>query len=99
MGIAIDVIGDATYLVPGAAESCDLGWAPLNAVLLKLMFDGRGVAAVGLIEEIMPFTDFLPWACIAWTLETAYPDGRLTRFLGLCPVIVQDSFRQGQRQS
>lgn len=90
--IIIDIIGDLTYLLP--AEEVDLAWAPIQALLLKMLFDGGGVAFVGLVEEFLPFTDVLPTACLAWCLETVFTNSTLTRRLGLCPVIVSSPTNQ-----
>lgn len=34
--IIIDVIGCASYLIPGLAESTDVVWAPISAFLLQV---------------------------------------------------------------
>ena len=39
-------------------------------VLLYFMFgEGVRISAIGFLEEILPFTDIIPTATIAWILE------------------------------
>jgi len=67
--IGLDVFGDATYLLPGLGEGVDIVFAPVLAVALKMLFRRNSVAIFGLVEELLPFTDFIPTATIAWFLE------------------------------
>jgi hypothetical protein len=61
--IAMDLIGYANYAVPGLGEYSDILWAPLSAWLFYQHF-GTWRGAMGgifnLIEEALPFTDFIP---------------------------------------
>ena len=56
-----------SYLIPGAAELFDAVWAPISAVLVYYMF-GRKLswASFTFLEELLPFTDVVPSATIAW---------------------------------
>lgn len=61
--IAMDIIGYATYAIPGLGEYGDLLWAPLSGWLFYQHFGTwRGMAGglFNLIEEALPFTDFIP---------------------------------------
>ena len=58
--VLIDLVGLFTYLIPGAAESIDVVWAPISAFLLLQLFGRMDVAAFGMVEELLPFTDFIP---------------------------------------
>ena len=67
--LAVDVIGFASYLIPGVGELGDVGWAPFQAYFLYFMFGGARIAAVGFFEEILPGTDFVPTATLGWISE------------------------------
>ena len=45
-------------------------WAPIQTAALYYMFGGAlRITFVSFFEEILPFTDILPTATIAWILE------------------------------
>jgi len=83
--IGLDFMGDATYLMPAVGEVGDAAWAPAQAVMLKMMFNANGIAILGFIEEILPFSDAVPTATIAWCLETFCPYHPLARLIGIQP--------------
>jgi hypothetical protein len=70
--IAMDLIGIFTYLVPGFAEFADIVWAPISGFIFFKMFGGR-IGMIGgvlnFLEEIIPFTDFIPSFTIAWFIR------------------------------
>jgi len=66
----IDGVGMWTYLIPGIGELGDIIWAPLQTFFILAMI-GREpymavFATVSFVEEILPFTDFIPSATFAW---------------------------------
>ena len=70
----MDLIGCATYSVPFLGEFGDLLWAPLSALLFYKAFGGwKGAlgSAFNFVEEILPFTDFIPTFTIAWLWQYA----------------------------
>ena len=67
IGIGINVLGFITGLAFFTTLS-DTIWAPISAVLIKLMFNNNVMAIVGFLEEIT-FLDFIPSATIAWGIE------------------------------
>ncbi|CAK9026493.1 Hypothetical protein SCF082_LOCUS17535, partial [Durusdinium trenchii] len=81
--IGLDVFGDATYLMPGVGETADLGYAPLQGIALQMLFRSYSISGIGFLEELLPFTDFVPTATIAWMIDTFFPDTLLGRALGL----------------
>lgn len=81
--IGLDMMGNASYFLPAIGEAGDAAYAPAQAVMLKMLFDSNAIAVLGLVEELLPFTDALPTATIAWFLENCLPDHPLTRVLGL----------------
>mmetsp|Transcript_36249 Transcript_36249/g.102096 ORF Transcript_36249/g.102096 Transcript_36249/m.102096 type:complete len:429 (+) Transcript_36249:63-1349(+) len=81
--LGLDLFGNASYLLPGLGEGADLAYAPVQAVALKMLFQSNFVAVFGFIEEILPFTDIIPTATIAWVLETFFTEHPFVRALGI----------------
>lgn len=67
--VGLDLCGNASYLLPEIGEATDIVWAPMQAIALKAMFHSNMVPLVGLFEELIPGTDIIPTATIAWCLE------------------------------
>lgn len=65
----MDLIGMATFAIPGFGEFGDIIWAPISALIFLKMFGGR-VGMIGgilnFMEEILPFADIIPSFTIAW---------------------------------
>ena len=67
--ILMDIMGYATYAIPGLAELGDIVWAPVSAIVFYRLFGGWKGAFGGIFnfaEEILPFTDFIPSFTIMW---------------------------------
>lgn len=61
--IAMDLIGMASYLVPGVGETFDVLWAPIAGMIFMKSFGGMTGKIGGLIamvEEAAPFIDVVP---------------------------------------
>lgn len=74
VGFIFDLIGMGSYLVPGFGEGIDFIWAPISALAMFIMYRGaKGVIGglLGGLEEILPFTDFIPSFTLMW-LYTYY---------------------------
>jgi hypothetical protein len=70
--LVMDLIGYASFVVPGFGELSDLIWAPISGFVFYKMFGGRMGVFGGLLdftEEILPFTDFIPTFTIAWFIR------------------------------
>ena len=67
--VLVDAIGFSSFLLPGIGELGDVGWAPLQAWFLYFMFGSVRMSGIGFMEEILPGTDFVPSATIAWACE------------------------------
>jgi len=70
--IILDIIGYASFSIPVLGEVSDLIWAPLSGFIFYRLFGGKmGVLGGGFsfIEEILPFTDFIPTFTIAWAMK------------------------------
>lgn len=67
--LIMDLLGSATFFLPGLGEWFDILWAPISAMLFFNSFGGK-VGRIGSIinfaEEILPFTDFIPTFTIAY---------------------------------
>jgi hypothetical protein len=70
--IAIDFLGDASYVIPGIGELEDVAWAPLSAFLLSKLFNNNALTTFEFVKEIIPGTDFIPVATISWLLEYVF---------------------------
>jgi len=81
--IGLDLMGDASYLLPGLGEELDLAYAPAQAIALKMMFRYTALPALGFTEEILPGTDIMPSATFGWLLEVFAPDNSFTRAIGI----------------
>lgn len=67
--VLMDVIGAVTYFVPFFGEWGDTLWAPLSAVIFYYCFGGKtGLfgAFFNFVEEILPFSDFVPSYCLGY---------------------------------
>ncbi len=70
--ILMDVIGYASFALPGLGEFSDVVWAPLSAYIFFKTFGGWKGAFGGVFnfaEEILPFTDFIPTFSIMWAWQ------------------------------
>lgn len=77
--IIIDIVGYASYAIPGFGDGGDIIWGPISGALIFLLFPHRKkMAIIGVAEELIPFTDFVPTACIAWFLEYSKDNKKIT---------------------
>ena len=64
--VVMDVLGFATYAIPGLGELGDIIFAPLSAIIFYFMFGSWKGALFNFTEEILPGTDFIPSFTIMW---------------------------------
>lgn len=80
--IAMDLIGMFTYAIPAFGEFGDVIWAPFSALIFYKLFGGR-IGMIGsvlnFLEEIFPFTDFIPSFTIAWFIRKHAVERSLVR--------------------
>lgn len=81
--IGIDLLGDASFAIPGVGEVEDVAWAPLSAFLLQQLFGSNIVSGFEFAKEILPGTDIIPVATLAWLLENVFVDSGISRALRL----------------
>ena len=65
----MDVLGYASFAIPGLGEISDVLWAPVSAFIFYRTFGGaKGAfgAVFNFAEELLPFTDFIPSFTIMW---------------------------------
>jgi hypothetical protein len=74
--LLIDIIGVSSEAVPILGEFTDIVSAPISAAVLQNLFPGSSkfVFLFELTEEILPFTDIIPFATICWVIDTYYPE-------------------------
>lgn len=68
-GLLFDGIGMLSFTIPGIGEFGDVVWAPVAAYLMARMYKGAAGKAAGafaFLEEIFPFTDFVPSFTMMW---------------------------------
>ncbi|WP_158729064.1 MULTISPECIES: hypothetical protein [unclassified Flavobacterium] len=69
LGILFDAIGMLSFTIPLLGEFSDVVWAPLAGFLMTWMYKGK-IGKVGgvvtFLEEIIPFTDFIPTFTLTW---------------------------------
>ncbi|CAK0835180.1 unnamed protein product, partial [Prorocentrum cordatum] len=66
--IVMDMIGFSSYLVLFLGELVDIYWAPIFFLFMQYMFGSMLMSSVGCLEELLPFTDIVPTATIAWCI-------------------------------
>ncbi len=70
--LVLDAVGCLSYIVPTWGEYIDIAWAPIAALLFYLAFGGKTGkigAALTLVEEALPFTDFIPMFTIGYLVR------------------------------
>jgi len=70
--VLMDLLGYATYALPFLGEFADIIWAPISAFIFYKTFGGWKGAFGGLfnfVEELLPFTDFIPSFTITWAWQ------------------------------
>ena len=81
--IAIDLLGDASYALPGIGELEDAAWAPMSSYALKVLFGSNSLAGLDFVKELLPGTDILPVATLAWVFTYLLPQNPISESLGL----------------
>lgn len=75
VSLAIDFVGSLSYLIPILGEVTDIGWAPIQTILVMAMYEttSPNIMYLSFIEEILPFTDIVPTATLGWLKQFALP--------------------------
>lgn len=67
--IAMDLVGMASYIVPGLGETFDLAWAPISGFIFMKSFGGmtgKIGGMISMVEEAVPFVDAIPTFTIGY---------------------------------
>jgi len=74
--LLIDIIGTSSEVLPILGEFTDIISAPISATILQTIFPGSSkfVFFFELFEELLPLTDFIPFATICWVIDAYYPE-------------------------
>jgi hypothetical protein len=70
--IILDLIGMASMFIPVVGWALDLIWAPYAAGQMRKMYPtiaGKRASWIVFIEEILPWTDFIPTFSAMWVYE------------------------------
>ena len=81
--LAIDLLGDTSFLLPGIGELEDIAWAPMSAYALRVMFGSNVIAGLDFAKELLPGTDIVPVATLAWFLTYVAPPNFLSNVLDI----------------
>lgn len=66
ISVITDVIGMFSYVVPFLGELFDVIWAPVSAFITYKLYENVWFTVLDGIEEILPFTDWIPTVTINW---------------------------------
>lgn len=69
ISVLLDLVGMATFLIPALGEIGDLLWAPIAGYMMTRIYKGASGKVAGFfafLEEIIPFTDFIPTFTLMW---------------------------------
>ncbi|HEX8561418.1 MAG TPA: hypothetical protein VF676_00435 [Flavobacterium sp.] len=69
LGIVFDLIGMMSFTIPFIGEFSDVVWAPLSGYLMARLYkgtSGKVGGVVSFLEEIIPFSDFIPSFTLMW---------------------------------
>ena len=74
--LLIDIVGTSSEALPILGELTDVLTAPAAALILQNLYPGSSkfVFAFEFAEEILPLTDFIPFATICWVVDTYFPE-------------------------
>lgn len=69
LGFLFDAVGMLSFTIPFLGDFSDVVWAPMAGFLMTWMYKGTVGKVGGIItflEEIIPFTDFIPSFTLTW---------------------------------
>ena len=69
LGLIFDALGLISFTIPLIGEFEDVIWAPIAGFLMVWMYKGSLGKIGGIftfLEEIIPFTDFIPSFTLVW---------------------------------
>ncbi|WP_445955115.1 hypothetical protein [Yeosuana sp.] len=69
LGIVLDALGYASFIIPGIGEFSDIVWAPLSSWFMTKLYKGKPgkvAAVINFIEEALPGIDVIPTFTLMW---------------------------------
>jgi hypothetical protein len=81
VSLLVDIIGTSSEVIPIVGELSDIAWAPVAGFVLRALYGSNVVLVLEVVEEILPFTDFLPLATICWVVDTFFVSSEVARAL------------------
>lgn len=69
LSLFFDGLGMLSFILPLIGESFDVVWAPVSGLLIYKMYGGtvgKVSAFISIVEEILPFSDFVPTFTLTW---------------------------------
>ena len=69
LGLFFDFIGILSFSISLIGEFSDVIWAPIAGFLMTYLYKGKVGKIAGILtflEEIIPFTDFIPSFTLTW---------------------------------
>ncbi|MBU2524975.1 MAG: hypothetical protein KKC03_00035 [Bacteroidetes bacterium] len=69
LSLIFDGIGMLSFTLPIIGESFDVIWAPISGILLYKLYGGtvgKVSGIISIIEELLPFSDFVPTFTLTW---------------------------------
>jgi len=82
ISIILDLVGLISFTIPAVGEFSDIIWAPISAYLMLKLYKGmpaKIASATVFIEEIMPWSDFIPTFTIMWIWTTYFKKENITK--------------------
>ncbi len=81
ISLFLDLIGLVSFTIPAVGEFSDVIWAPISAYLMLKLYKGihaKIASATVFLEEILPWTDFIPTFTIMWIWTTYFKKRNFT---------------------
>ncbi|MFH1399244.1 MAG: hypothetical protein ABIG95_03980 [Candidatus Woesearchaeota archaeon] len=69
ISIIFDILGYFSYFIPVIGETGDIIFAPIQAIWIFFAYRTTKGAILGGLEELLPFTDFIPSCTIAHIIK------------------------------
>lgn len=82
LSILLDLVGMASYFIPGIGEMADFIWAPVSGFLITRMYPdrtGRIGGFIGFLEELIPGMDFIPTFTLMWVYVHVLKKGKVMK--------------------
>jgi len=83
--LLVDIIGTSSEALPVVGELTDILTAPVLGFILQNLYPGSSkfVFFFEFAEEILPLTDFIPFATICWAVDTYFPESTIAELFQL----------------